>query len=236
MAVSVDTVYQKVLTIANKEQRGYITPQEFNLLASKAQLEIFENYFHDIKMAERKPKNQNGYADEVEMVYEKLHPFMATSTSISAGPTYALPSNLYKIDTISYNGNEVVELSKKEILYTENNPLTKAATNRIVYVREPLSSFIRNIRLYPTPTLSDTYPQIAYWKIPIDPKWTFVVVSEKALYNASASDAQNFELDISEEENLVTRILRLVGVIIKQPDIQQAAMLDTQMADKEKNN
>ena len=32
MAVSIDTVYQRVLTLANKEQRGYITPQEFNLL------------------------------------------------------------------------------------------------------------------------------------------------------------------------------------------------------------
>ena len=27
--ISIDTVYQRVLAIANKEQRGYITPQEF---------------------------------------------------------------------------------------------------------------------------------------------------------------------------------------------------------------
>ena len=33
MAVNIDTVYQRVLAIANKEQRRYITPQEFNLLA-----------------------------------------------------------------------------------------------------------------------------------------------------------------------------------------------------------
>ena len=43
--VNVDTVYQKVLALANKEQRGYITPQEFNLMANKAQLEIFDSYF-----------------------------------------------------------------------------------------------------------------------------------------------------------------------------------------------
>ena len=42
MAVSIDTVYQRVLVLANKEQRGYITPQEFNLLANQAQMEIFE--------------------------------------------------------------------------------------------------------------------------------------------------------------------------------------------------
>ena len=40
--VRVDNVYQKVLALANKEQRGYITPQEFNLFADLAQMEIFE--------------------------------------------------------------------------------------------------------------------------------------------------------------------------------------------------
>jgi hypothetical protein len=37
MAVSIDTVYQRVLAILNKEQRGYVTPQEFNLFANQAQ-------------------------------------------------------------------------------------------------------------------------------------------------------------------------------------------------------
>ena len=40
--VNVDRVYQRVLALANKEQRGYITPQEFNLLANHAQMDIFE--------------------------------------------------------------------------------------------------------------------------------------------------------------------------------------------------
>ena len=47
MAVSADTVYQRVLTLLNKEQRGYMTAIEYNLLANQAQLYIFENYFHD---------------------------------------------------------------------------------------------------------------------------------------------------------------------------------------------
>ena len=42
MAISIDTVYQRVLAAANKEQRGYITPLEFNLMANQAQLSIFE--------------------------------------------------------------------------------------------------------------------------------------------------------------------------------------------------
>ena len=48
MAVNINTVYQTVLALANKEQRGYITPQEFNLFARQAQMQIFEQYFYDL--------------------------------------------------------------------------------------------------------------------------------------------------------------------------------------------
>ena len=54
MAVNVDTVYQTVLAIANKEQRGYLTPEEFNSLAEQVQLEIFEKYFEDLTVKNEK--------------------------------------------------------------------------------------------------------------------------------------------------------------------------------------
>jgi len=61
MAVSIDTVYQRVLAIANKEQRGYVTPQEFNILANQAQMDIFEQYFYDKNQFLRQPGNDTTY-------------------------------------------------------------------------------------------------------------------------------------------------------------------------------
>jgi hypothetical protein len=73
MAVAnIDTVYQRVLALANKEQRGYITPQEFNLLAGKAQNDIFEMYFHDYKTALLSPGNQSKTADDLDILREKI--------------------------------------------------------------------------------------------------------------------------------------------------------------------
>ena len=72
MPVSIDTVYQRVLTLANKEQRGYITPQEFNLLANQAQMEIFEQYFYDIKEMNRIRGNDEEYSDPLNTLYEKI--------------------------------------------------------------------------------------------------------------------------------------------------------------------
>ena len=233
--VNIDTVYQKVLVLANKEQRGYITPQEFNLIADKAQLDILDSYFHEIKMALLKPKNQTGFSDELEILSEKLQPFKSTTTieNNDASSSLTLPTDLYRIDTVFRAEGEVVELSKKEVLLTENNPLTKATVNRTVYVREASDS----ITLYPTPVSTQINPisfEIQYFKKPTSPNWGYVVVNEKALYNSNTST--DFELHISEEENLVLRILMLAGLTIKQPDVIQAGGQGAQMIKQEQNS
>ena len=231
MSITINRVYQKVLAIANKEQRGYISPQEFNLLADKAQLEIFENYFHSIKMAALKPKNQLGYSDEVEMTEEKLHPFHVDEDATTSTASLTLPSNTFKIIGITRSGNKVTQLNKSQISYTENNPLTKATVTRSTFVREDDGT----VTIHPAPTESTTF-EVSYYKRPPQPKWTYVVSGGKALYNGSATDKVDFSLHGSEEENLVSRILMLAGVIIQRPDVQQAGLQDIQLTKQQQNS
>ena len=76
--VNINSVYQKVLALANKEQRGYITPQEFNLFADQAQMEIFEQYFYDLNQAGRVMGNENFHVDTIDMLENKLQLFQRT--------------------------------------------------------------------------------------------------------------------------------------------------------------
>lgn len=82
MAVNINTVYQRVLALANKEQRGYVTPLEFNLLANQAQMEIFEQYFYDINLYNRAPGNSTEYADMLHILEEKIAPFKINDQSL----------------------------------------------------------------------------------------------------------------------------------------------------------
>jgi len=75
MAVNIDTVYQRVLAIANKEQRGTITPLEFNIFANQAQMDIFEQYFYDRTQFERRPGNETEYSDMLNILDEKISLF-----------------------------------------------------------------------------------------------------------------------------------------------------------------
>ncbi len=247
--VNIDTVYQKVLTLANKEQRGYITPQEFNLMADKAQMEIFENYFHDMKMAYLKPKNDSGYSDEKEILSEKLQIFKTqdVNTEIVAGGGGAatniinmniLPVPIYRLDSIVYNytlddgtyhTSNMVELTRKENNYAENNPLTKATKSRPTFVRQGG----KILRIYPMPGVDDSLT-FFYWRKPTIPKWGYVIVNGKALYNYKTST--NFEIHASEEETLVTRILGLSGIIMGDQGLLQSAMADKASTKQDQND
>jgi len=83
MAISVDDVYKTVLLILNKEQRGYITPAEFNKLATQVQLEIFENYFQYENRQYRLPDNESEYSDRYKNVDEKIAIFKKLSDGLA---------------------------------------------------------------------------------------------------------------------------------------------------------
>ena len=112
--IIIDTIYQRVLAIANKEQRGYITPQEFNLLAGKAQLDIFNQYFHDYKTAILSPGNQTKSSDDADLIREKisLHRKYGVFNTDAFG-VGVLSNQVHWLESIykASNTNRVVEIT-----------------------------------------------------------------------------------------------------------------------------
>ena len=92
MAINVNTVYTTVLSILNKEQRGYITPDEFNKTATQVQLEIFESYFEDLNQQLRVPQTDNEYANRQLNIDTAMSIFKTSSgtTSVPVGQVLTL--------------------------------------------------------------------------------------------------------------------------------------------------
>jgi len=110
MAINVDTVYKTVLLILNQQQRGYITPSEFNKLGSQVQLNMFENYASDLNQQYRVPQNDTEYANRVKNIDEKIDIFkkIGTANYNTAGSffthPYANPLAPISTQTIPNNG------------------------------------------------------------------------------------------------------------------------------------
>jgi len=134
MSVSVNTVYQRVLAVLNKEQRGYVTPQEFNLFANQAQMDIFEQYFYDINQFSRMHGNDTEFSDMLNILNEKVDPFEVTAPMTYAADYWSTPADLYRIGTLIYNNIEVERINQNEFLYINASPLTKPTDNRPIFV------------------------------------------------------------------------------------------------------
>tara|TARA_R110002020_G_scaffold51951_3_gene146552 strand:- start:6118 stop:6861 length:744 start_codon:yes stop_codon:yes gene_type:complete len=232
MPVRIDTVYQRVLTLANKEQRGYITPQEFNLLANQAQMEIFEQYFYDIKNQNRLPGNAEEYSDNLNMLYEKIGEFeinqdndwMATNMPVTNNLLQVPWGVIYKIGTIFVNGNQVSMLKPKDFESALRLPLTKPTETRpIATLRGQGISIVRGINNNNEPIFTipadNLNMSINYIMRPPRVQWAYVIVNDKALYNDNI--AVDFELHSSEETELVYRILKLSGINLKASEVVQ---------------
>jgi len=91
MAINVNTVYQTVLLILNKEQRGYMTPVEFNKIGGQVQLEIFEKYAEDMNQQLRVPQIDLDYSDRQINVDEKLSIFKEIDTATYTTSGHQIP-------------------------------------------------------------------------------------------------------------------------------------------------
>jgi len=94
MAVNVDIVYKTVLLILNKEQRGNMTPDEFNKVATQVQLEIFESYFETLNQQVRRPDNDTEYGDRIKNVDQGISVFKTygNATYVPTGGYFSLPA------------------------------------------------------------------------------------------------------------------------------------------------
>tara|TARA_R110000796_G_scaffold80217_1_gene177583 strand:- start:550 stop:1269 length:720 start_codon:yes stop_codon:yes gene_type:complete len=225
--VSVDTVYQRVLALVNKEQRGYITPQEFNLFAGHAQNAIFEQYFYDLSQFDRGSGTSDDFSDMSDVLQEKISLFKHKQTLSSNGSIggYDLPvqtlvlPGLYRIGTISANAGiyktEVERVEENDLLNIMQSYLARPSNKRPVYTQNALG-----INVYPSTALNVTCDYVVR---PKDPNWTYTVIGNKALYNSSAADLQDFQLHESEETSLVLKILTLSGLELQSPELYQTA-------------
>ena len=233
MAVSIDTVYQRVLVLANKEQRGYITPQEFNLLANHAQMEIFEQYFYDVNQFNRAPGNTQEYSDALTLLYEKIGIFedeqstgwMSTNMPVIGGQWMTVPEDLiYKLGTVRVGANQCEMLNSKDFDLARQSPMTSPTLARpIAYLsRRGLSVYTSATQFITHANVQDVYNvgiNLSYTMKPPTVQWAYVIVNDKPLYNDNIS--VSFKLHASEETELVYKILKLAGVNLKAQEVVQ---------------
>ena len=246
MAINVDTVYKTVLLILNKEQRGYITPDEFNKTATQVQLDIFEQYFEDLNQQLRVPQSDYDYSDRQMSIDEKISPFKTEgdcvysagkfnlpildiegNTVINSGdePTTTTQVSFYKLGTPIFTptigfDTELQRLPRNEFYNIEKSPLTASTEDFPTYLYESNKLTVR-------PKSIQSGVSTSFIRKPRNIKWNFTL-GTVGQYIYSSAGSQQFELNASEQVEVITRILFYSGIIIRDPQVIQVAAQEIQ--------
>ena len=107
----INEVRNTVLAIANKNNYGYISPQDFNLYAQQSQMDMFEDYFYQYNnqiVKENQRISGTGYADITKGLAEVIDTFYVNIPLLNnpgiigaasiAPNLYTLPSDYYLIN------------------------------------------------------------------------------------------------------------------------------------------
>ena len=117
----INEVRNAVLAFLNKNNYGYITPQDFNLYAKQAQLDIFEDMFYQYNYQVNKEnirQSGTGYADikkgleeDIDIFTQDVILYNSPTNLYSTTNTsniFALPSDYYFINKVYYRPKFVI--------------------------------------------------------------------------------------------------------------------------------
>ncbi len=231
--VNVDTVYQTVLLILNQQQRGYMTPDEFNKAATQVQLTIFEAYASDLNQQYRLPSNDTEYADRVKNIKQKLQYFQRTAnipydavannfplldtTTIDNPVVVGTTNVLYRLGSVFYRDYDLGQYTQRnELRQLILSPLTQPTDKFPIYLYEN-----NVLELYPQSIQSGI--SISYLAKPNNVLWDSTTDPVTGAYIYEPGTSIQFDLDVTEQDEIILRILAYAGVIIQDPSIVQIA-------------
>ena len=225
MAISVDKVYKTVLSILNKESRGFLTPDEFERIASQVQLDILDQNFHDYNKAvvrASRGRAVQDYGNIPEKIQHKIDPFYAAADITLTNGVGALPTDLYKTINISIT-NKTIQLekvNKSTLSYLLSSPLTKPTTSFPVYYQRATDIIVEPALSDDSWTLGNLL--IEYIKTPVDVNWNHTVDETTGALTAN-DPMTDFTLHESDRVQLILGILKYAGLVIEDPAVIQAA-------------
>jgi len=222
MAINVNTVYTTVLSILNKEQRGYLTPDEFNKIGTQVQLEIFEKFFEDYNQYIRMPKTDVEFASRMDRIEQEFQIFEKISVGTYNLQQYAVPADLHRFGsafwTVGTTRPEIGVVSERDYQQQILSPILQPSNNF------PIATYKDNkLKVYPlanSPVNKDV--EFNYIRKPADVVWGFTTNAVGAyIYNAGTST--DFEISDMQQTEVILEILKYAGIIIRDPQIIQAA-------------
>jgi hypothetical protein len=234
MQLSVSTVYSALKDIANKDQRGFITPDVFNNFAQPAQLALFTKMLDSVRRKRRVRQGQidGGFSlSALKRIKEDLGTFVKRSAiTFSAGYAERPSDFAYAISAVKGDGTPV-DISSNE----DKTPFLLRSTLGAPTTTAPTLTVTNILNIYPSDTGNVL---LTYYKSPSGvtpagvrtlnpPSYAYVMINDVEMFDPVNS--VDFELPDFYLPYLLIELSRMAGIHLRDRDL----MLYTQIQEKE---
>jgi|TARA_R100001443_G_scaffold3198_6_gene10204 hypothetical protein len=223
--MTIDEIYRFVQFICNKEQRGFIKPSEFNLLADRVQLEVVNNRYSDISkyttskvksgMVKSGPGMQYATHQKNTDDLRTLINHNVTLEFDGTNEVFDYPTDYLHLTSLSFQGNNVKVVNEDKLYSILGSSIVAPTTTRPVAVL-----LNEGIRIYTGPqqdSILTVGARCSYIKRPTRPIWGYQMINNNPVYNPSIST--QFDLPDQTHNEIAIRILEYAGVNIKDADV-----------------
>ena len=235
--MTINDLYVFVKFMANKEQRGFVTTTEFNLLAERAQLDIIQDRYG--KYTIPGAAQTAGY-NQTHSALEDIRTAVSTFTSVyqanghwfypvdNTGASSPNSTMLYFME-LSLDGRNVEILTQDQLKGRLGSHLLPPSIDK------PVATMNDNgFKIWISPDINNDVSVgdvvCTYIKIPSSPVWAFSTIANgNAVYNATNSN--QLTLPEHTHNEIAQRILSYIGISLREPEVQQYSAVKTK--DKE---
>lgn len=224
---SVNEVYSALKNLANKDERGFITPKVFNTFTTIAQNKIFNDLFNEMTKAQTlrtrnvDAKTHHSYTKRLE---EDLAYFSKEEIISQSSGVFTKPEDLARVIAMINNSNSTpidIVYDESKIEYILQSDLSAPSTTH------PVAIVSNDIEVFPT---NITNIKLRYYKYPEGRNVsTGARTALSPRYNALSLGASNevfdpttsvdFELPDHYVPTLVLEIGKMIGINLRDQDV-----------------
>jgi hypothetical protein len=211
--MTIDEIYRLVQAFASKDQRGFITPAEFNLMARQAELELYNERLQ-VVMEGSQAKKIAGYYKKAltpAVAEQDILTFLyKADISLTTGEGAILSDYVCQL----YSGNTAVDIvTAKNVGQIQKSSLAKPSTDYPVALLSSNSGSVK-VSVFPN-NISEV--SCYYYLYNNKPTWNYVTIAGKPVYDSSNSAA--FLISSRCHGELVIKVLGYLGVSIREADL-----------------
>lgn len=231
---SVNEVYSALKSLANKDERGFITPKVFNTFAAIAQNTIFNQLFSDMSKAQNmrmRGIDAKTYLSFSKRLQEDLSYFSKEASVSQANGVFPKPEDLSRVISMKTQGAYVFGTSTStpiDVLYDESkiehilqSDLSAPSQSH------PVAMISNDIEVFPT---SIKRIKIKYYKQPegrnpVDDTRTALTPRYNALSLGASNEvfdpttSVDFELPQHYVGEIILQIGKMIGVNLRDQDV-----------------